>query len=149
MNIVSYNLKMSKRGRSCSGGAKFRISFGLPVGAVINCANNTEAKKLFIFAVANIRGCLNRLPVASVGDVVLTSVKKGKPQLKKKIMTVVIIRQRKIFRRQNGTFVYFDDNAGVIINNRCEMIGSSIVGPVAKECANLWPRIASIASTVL
>lgn len=65
-------------------GAKFRVSLGLPVGAVINCADNTGAKNLYVIAVKGIQGRLNRLPAAGVGDLVLASVKKGKPELRKK-----------------------------------------------------------------
>ena len=50
-------------------------------------------------------------------------------------MPAVIIRQRKTFRRKDGQFIYFEDNAGVIVNNKGEMKGSAITGPVAKECA--------------
>lgn len=75
---------MSKRGRGGASGAKFRISLGLPVGAVINCADNTGAKNLFVIAVYGIRGRLNRLPSAAVGDMFVASVKKGKPELRKK-----------------------------------------------------------------
>lgn len=75
---------MSKRGRGGASGAKFRISLGLPVGAVMNCADNTGAKKLFVIAVYGIRGRLNRLPSAGVGDMFVCSVKKGKPELRKK-----------------------------------------------------------------
>jgi large subunit ribosomal protein L23e len=46
-------------------------------------------------------------------------------------------------------FLYFEDNAGVIVNNKGEMKGSAINGPVSKECADLWPKIASKASTVV
>merc|ERR1719507_2015157 len=99
---------MSKRGRGGACGAKFRISLGLPVGAIMNCADNTGGKNLFIMAVAGIRGRLNRLPAACVGDMVLATVKKGMP--------AVVIRQRKTFRRKDGTFIYFEDNAGVIVN---------------------------------
>ena len=67
---------MSKRGRGGACGAKFRISLGLPVGAIMNCADNTGGKNLFIMAVAGIRGRLNRLPAACVGDMVLATVKK-------------------------------------------------------------------------
>jgi ribosomal protein L14 len=49
----------------------------------------------------------------------------------------VVIRQRKIYRRKDGTFIYFEDNAGVIVNNKGEMKGSAITGPVAKECADV------------
>jgi large subunit ribosomal protein L23e len=71
----------ASRGKS---GAKFRISLGLPVGALINCADNTGAKNLYIIAVKGIKGRLNRLPSACVGDLVLATVKKGKPELRKK-----------------------------------------------------------------
>lgn len=50
----------------------------------MNCADNTGAKNLYIIAVKGIRGRLNRLPAAGVGDLVLATVKKGKPELRKK-----------------------------------------------------------------
>ena len=49
-------------------------------------------------------------------------------------MPVVIVRQRKAWRRKDGVFLYFEDNAGVIVNPKGEMKGSAITGPVAKEC---------------
>lgn len=64
------------------------------------------------------------------------------------VLQAVVVRQRKQFRRKDGTFIYFEDNAGVIVNNKGEMKGSAITGPVAKECAELWPRIASNASSI-
>merc|ERR1711872_406362 len=139
---------MSKRGRGGSSGGKFRISLGLPVGAVMSCADNTGAKNLYIIAVQGVRGRLNRLPAAAVGDIVAATVKKGKPELRKKVHPAVVIRQRKPYRRKDGIFIYFEDNAGVIVNNKGEMKGSAITGPVAKECADLWPRIASNASSI-
>uniref|UniRef100_A0A3Q3JNT8 Large ribosomal subunit protein uL14 n=1 Tax=Monopterus albus TaxID=43700 RepID=A0A3Q3JNT8_MONAL len=116
---------MSKRGRGGSSGAKFRISLGLPVGAVINCADNTGAKNLYIISVKGIKGRLNRLPAAGVGDMVMATVKKGKPELRKKVHPAVVIRQRKSYRRKDGVFLYFEDNAGVIVNNKGEMKGGS------------------------
>ena len=135
-------------GRGGTAGAKFRISLALPVGAVINCADNTGAKNLYVIAVNGIKGRLNRLPAAGCGDMIVATVKKGKPELRKKVMPAVVIRQRKPFRRKDGVFIYFEDNAGVIVNNKGEMKGSAITGPVAKECADLWPRIASNASSI-
>merc|ERR1712149_159640 len=105
---------MSKRGRGGTAGGKFRIS------------------------VAGIRGRLNRLPAAAVGDIVAATVKKGKPELRKNVHPAVVIRQRKPYRRKDGIFIYFEDNAGVIVNNKGGMKGSAITGPVAKECADLW-----------
>mmetsp|Transcript_19404 Transcript_19404/g.28739 ORF Transcript_19404/g.28739 Transcript_19404/m.28739 type:complete len:144 (-) Transcript_19404:47-478(-) len=137
------------RGRAGAAGTKYRMTLGLPVAALMNCADNTGAKNLFVVAVTNIRGRLNRLPAASVGDMVLCSVKKGKPELRKKMMPGIVVRQRKAWRRKDGTFIYFEDNAGVIVNPKGEMKGSAITGPVGKECADLWPRIASNAGSIV
>ncbi|GAB5586231.1 hypothetical protein Unana1_01131 [Umbelopsis nana] len=125
------------------------MTLGLPVGAVLNAADNSGAKNLYIIAVRGIKGRLNRLPASSPGDMIVASVKKGKPELRKKVMPAVVVRQRKAWRRRDGVFLYFEDNAGVIVNPKGEMKGSAITGPVAKECADLWPRIASASGTVV
>ena len=74
----------AEKGRAGRVGAKMRVTLGLNVAAVINCADNSGAKNLHIIAVYGIKGHLSRLPAASVGDNVLCSVKKGKPELRKK-----------------------------------------------------------------
>ncbi|KAL0797343.1 hypothetical protein Bca101_052517 [Brassica carinata] len=162
---------MSKRGRGGTSGNKFRMSLGLPVAATVNCADNTGAKNLYIISVKGIKGRLNRLPSACVGDMVMATVKKGKPDLRKKVLPAVIVRQRKPWRRKDGVFMYFEvspglsqvstdtfrgcrygyksDNAGVIVNPKGEMKGSAITGPIGKECADLWPRIASAANAIV
>ena len=143
-----FNITMGKQGRNNSTGSKFRTTLGLPVGAVINCADNSGAKNLYIMAVNKIKGRLNRFPAAGPGDMVLATVKKGKPELRKKVTTVIIIRQKKAWRRKDGTFISFEDNAGVIANPKGELKGSTINGPVAKECADLWPKIASTSGSI-
>ncbi|XP_054257656.1 60S ribosomal protein L23 [Macrosteles quadrilineatus] len=139
---------MSKRAHGGGSGGKFRISLALPVGSVINCADNTGAKNLYVIAVQGVKGRLNRLPAAGTGDMIITTVKSGKPELRKKVNLAVVIRQRKPFRRKDGTVIYFEDNAGVIVNNKGELKGSTITGPVSKECADLWPRIAAAATCI-
>ncbi|KAG2320272.1 hypothetical protein Bca52824_013485 [Brassica carinata] len=99
---------MSKRGRGGTSGNKFRMSLGLPVAATVNCADNTGAKNLYIISVKGIKGRLNRLPSACVGDMVMATVKKGKPDLRKKVLPAVIVRQRKPWRRKDGVFMYFE-----------------------------------------
>merc|ERR1712216_45231 len=138
---------MGKRGGSM--GNKFRTTLGLCAGSVMNCADNTGAKNLYIISVKGIKGRLNRLPAATVGNMVMCTVKKGKPELRKKVMPGVVIRQRKAWRRKDGTVILFEDNAGVIVNVKGEMKGSAITGPVAKECADLWPRISANASSIV
>ena len=60
-------------------------------------------------------------------------VKKGKPELRKKVHPAIIVRQSKPWRRADGTYLYFEDNAGVIVNPKGEMKGSAILGPVGRE----------------
>ena len=74
----------SKRGRGGASGNKFRMSLALPVGAVINCADNSGAKNLYLISTVGWGARLNRLPAAAAGDMVMCSVKKGKPDLRKK-----------------------------------------------------------------
>eukprot|EP00656_Telonema_subtile_P033670 TRINITY_DN3745_c0_g1_i9.p1 TRINITY_DN3745_c0_g1~~TRINITY_DN3745_c0_g1_i9.p1 ORF type:complete len:141 (+),score=26.22 TRINITY_DN3745_c0_g1_i9:178-600(+) len=140
---------MCIRDRANTKGRKFRISLGLPVGAVVNCADNTGAKNLYIIAVKDYHGRLNRLPSAGLGDLVMCSVKKGKPELRKKVLMGSIIRQRKSWRRKDGTVLFFEDNAGVIVNPKGEMKGSGISGPVAKESADLWSKISTHAPAII
>merc|ERR1712037_541878 len=144
-----FGARMSKRGRGGASGNKYKMSLGLPVAAVMNCADNTGAKNLYIMAVKRWGSRLNRLPAAAPGDMVMATVKKGKPDLRKKVMPAIVVRQRKPWRRKDGMFIYFEDNAGVICNPKGDMKGSAVAGPVAKECADLWPRIASAANSIV
>lgn len=63
------------------------MTLGLPVGAVMNCADNSGAKNLYVISVKGIHGRLNKLPAGGVGDMVMATVKKGKPELRKKGMS--------------------------------------------------------------
>ncbi|KAL0256591.1 60S ribosomal protein L23A [Diplodia seriata] len=139
---------MGKRGRAATGN-KLKMTLGLPVGAVMNCCDNSGARNLYIISVKGTGARLNRLPAGGVGDMVMATVKKGKPELRKKVMPAVIVRQSKPWKRGDGIFLYFEDNAGVIVNPKGEMKGSAITGPVGKEAAELWPRIASNSGVVM
>ncbi len=130
-------------------GQKPKLSRGLPVGSVIKCTDNSGAKVLRIIQVAGYKGRLRRVPSASVGDMVIVSVRKGSPDMRKKIFRAVIVRQRKPYRRPEGFWVQFEDNAAVIITPEGDMRGSEIRGPVAREAAERWPRIASASSIIV
>merc|ERR1712139_566525 len=82
--------------------------------------DNTGAKNLYIMSVKGYGGVLNRLPAACSGDMVMATVKKGAPALRKKVMPAIVVRQRKSFRRKDGNFICFEDNAGVIVNPKGE-----------------------------
>ena len=99
---------MSKRARGGRSGIKQKISTCLPTLCVMNCADNTGAKNLYIISVTMIGARLNRLPAGSVGELFLASVKRGKPELRKKVLSAVIVRQRKAYRRREGYYLYFE-----------------------------------------
>lgn len=88
-------------------------------GAVMNCCDNSGARNLYIIAVTGTGARLNRLPAAGVGDMVMATVKKGKPELRKKVMPAVVVRQSKPWRRADGIYLYFEDNAGVVSETLC------------------------------
>ena len=83
-------------------------------GAVMNCCDNSGARNIYVVSVVATGARLNRLPAAGVGDMVVATVKKGKPELRKKIMPAVVVRQSKPWRRPDGIYLYFEDNAGVV-----------------------------------
>ena len=128
---------------------RHKISRGLPAGCTLKCTDNSGARELRLIHVKRYKGRLRRVPAAAVGDVVVVSVRKGSPEMRKKIFQAVVVRQRKPYRRNDGTWVRFEDNAAVLITPEGEMRGSEIRGPIAKEAAELWLRIAIAASTIV
>ncbi len=128
---------------------KAKITRSLPSGARVGCADNSGAKVIQIISVKGLHGVRRRLLSAGVGDLVIASVKKGTPEMRKQKVNAVIIRQKKEYRRHNGTRIKFEDNAAVVTNEDGEPKGSDIKGPVAKEAAERWPKIASTASIIV
>lgn len=130
-------------------GGRPKISKGLPAGAIVKCVDNTGAKELKVVQVMDYKGRLRRVPSAAVGDRITASVKRGTPEMRKKLFQAVIVRQRKAYRRAEGIWVQFESNAAVIMTPDGEMKGTEIRGAVAKEAAERWPRIASAASIII
>jgi len=126
-----------------------RISRGLPNGSRITCADNTGAKELKIIQVLGTHTRLRRVPSACVGDMIMISVSKGSPDLRRQMFPAVVVRQRNTFKRPDGSRLSFHDNAGVIMTPEGEMKGTEIRGPVAKEAAERWPRVANLASIII
>jgi large subunit ribosomal protein L14 len=126
-----------------------RQTRGLPKGARLECIDNTGAKIVEIVEVPKYHGTHRRYSAAGVGDLLLVSVKKGTPEMRKTLVNAVIVRQRRPFRRSDGIMVSFDDNACVVVTPEGEVKGSDIKGPVAREAAERWPRIAATASIIV
>jgi len=142
---------MGKKRKIGKKGSIFRkkVTRGLPIGARIRVADNSGAKVVEIISVLRLKTRLNRLGAAAVGDAVVVSVKKGNPETRKKILRAVIVRQKQMIHRVDGTRIMFEDNAAVIISPDGEPKGSDIRGPIAREAAELFPRVASVASQII
>src|SRR5437762_14051711 len=126
-----------------------RIARGLPVGTRLTCADNTGAKELKLINVRGYHGRLRRVPAACVGDMIMVSVSKGKPDLRKQVFPAVAVRQVRALRRPDGTRLCCEDNAGVLVTSEGEVSGTEIRRPAAREAAERWPRVANLASTVI
>lgn len=130
-------------------GMKARIPRALNSAARIECADNTGARLVEVISVKNYRGVKNRHPRAGIGDTLIVSVKKGTPEMRKQVLKAVVIRQKKEFRRPEGIRVAFEDNAVVIVDEEGVPKGTEIKGPVAREVADRYPKIASAATIIV
>ncbi len=127
-----------------------RIVKSLPVGSLIQTCDNSGAKVIKIFAVKGHKTVKRRSPAAGVGDLVLASVKRGKPEMRKQAIFAVIVRQKKEYRRPDGTRIKFADNAAVVLkDDKGNPKGTLFKGPIAKEATDRWPGIAKIASIIV
>jgi len=126
-----------------------KMSRGLPIGAKILCADNSGAKELQLITVFGYKGKLRKIGKAGIGDMVNVSVTKGKQELRKQVLQAVVVRQKQQFRRPDGTWMQFEDNAAVLVKPGGEPQGSELRGPMAREVTLKWPRVAAIASKIV
>jgi large subunit ribosomal protein L14 len=116
---------------------------------ILNVADNSGAKKLYCIKVLG--GTRRRY--ARVGDVIVVSVKESLPNSKVKkgdVLRAVVVRTTKETKRDDGSYIRFDDNSAVLINQLREPIGTRIFGPVARELrAKRFMKIISLAPEVL
>jgi large subunit ribosomal protein L14 len=125
------------------------MSKTLVTGSRLVCADNTGAKELEIIAVKGYKGVRKRLPKAGIADMIVVSVKKGRPDIRKQVLKAVIVRQKHAYRRINGTRICFEDNAAIIVSDEGMPKGTEIKGPVAREATQRWAKIGSISSIVV
>lgn len=115
----------------------------------LKAADNSGAKTLFCIKVLG----GSRRKYASVGDVIVVSVREALPASKVKkgeVHRAVVVRTRKEFRRNDGSYIKFDVNSAVLINPQHEPIGTRIFGPVARELrAKNFMKIISLAPEVV
>jgi large subunit ribosomal protein L14 len=116
---------------------------------ILDVADNSGARKI---------GCIKVLgsskrKYASLGDVIVVSVKDAIPNSKIKkgdVVRAVVVRTKKGIKRPDGSYIKFDDNSAVLLNQQNEPIGTRIFGPVARELrAKKFVKIISLAPEVL
>lgn len=114
----------------------------------LKVADNSGAREILVIKVLG--GSV--VKSANIGDVVVGTVKVATPNgtvPKGKVVKAVIVRTKQGIRRDDGTYIKFDDNACVIINEDKNPIGTRIFGPVARELRNGYMKIVSLAKEVL
>jgi large subunit ribosomal protein L14 len=116
---------------------------------ILDVADNSGAKKLFCIKVLG----GSKRKYASIGDIIVASVKEAIPNSKVKkgdVVKAVVVRTAKEIGRLDGSYIRFDGNSGVVINNAKEPVGTRIFGPVARELrAKKFMKIISLAPEVL
>ncbi len=129
---------------------KARITQGLQIGSEVKTCDNSGAKLLKILNVREVKTRHGSRAGVGVGVLIQASVKKGSPDMRKKVVFAVIVRQKKPYRRLNGQRICFEDNAAVVLkDDKGNPKGTMIKGPVAKEACDRWPGIAKIASIIV
>jgi len=137
-------------------GQRFSLTGGIDNGAtmiqmqtVLDVADNSGAKKLMCIKVLG----GSRRKYASIGDIIVVSVKEAMPGAKVKkgdVVKAVVVRTAKEIPRPDGSYIRFDGNSAVLINAQKEPIGSRIFGPVARELrGKKFMKIVSLAPEVL
>ncbi len=128
---------------------KARITGGLSIGSRLNCADNSGAKILKIISVTGYKGRRRRHPFAGIGSMVKVSVREGDVKIRNQLVNAIIVRQRREYRRLDGMRVSFEDNAGVIVDEKATPKGTEIKGPVAREAVERFSAIGKLSSMVV
>lgn len=129
---------------------KSRVTRGIPVGCCMKPCDNSGAKFVRLFMVKRHNTVKGRIQAAGVGDLVMVSVKKGKADVRGKPVYGIIVRQKKEYRRPDGTRIKFEDNAAIVLKDKKgNPKGTLIKGAIAKEVVERWPAVGRIASIVV
>lgn len=127
-----------------------KVTGALQVGSRVPTCDNSGAKIVKIFSVKGRKTVKGQSPVAGVGDMVKVSIIKGRPDVRKTVVWAVVVRQRKEYRRLDGTRVEFEENAVAILKDeKGNPKGTIFKGPIAKEACQRWPGIAKVANIIV
>jgi len=129
---------------------KAYVTRALPLGANVETCDNSGAKILRITSVVGLKTVQRRKPTAGIADLVMASVKKGRPDMRKTVVFAIIVRQKKEYRRADGTRIKFEDNAAVVLkDDKGNPKGTIFKGAIAKEACDRWPGVAKVARIIV
>ncbi|MFB6285244.1 MAG: 50S ribosomal protein L14 [Candidatus Bipolaricaulia bacterium] len=121
----------------------------IQIQSMLNVTDNSGARQIRVFNIAGRPGSKR----GQIGDIVVGSVRKRLPNSdmeKGEVVRGVIVRTRNRYRREDGSYVRFDDNAVVIVDTAMEPVGTRVFGPVPRELRRLnMMRVLSLAPEVL
>ncbi|MFO8016411.1 MAG: uL14 family ribosomal protein [Candidatus Woesearchaeota archaeon] len=129
---------------------KASITRGIPVGSMVDTCDNSGAKVIKIFSVLGQKTVKGRRQAAGIGDMCMASVVKGRQDMRKQVVFSIIVRQRKEYRRPDGSRIKFEDNAAIVSKDeKGNPKGTLSKGPIAKEACDRWSGVAKIASIIV
>jgi large subunit ribosomal protein L14 len=129
---------------------KARIVKSLPHGSEIATCDNSGAKVIRVISIIGSKTVYGRKPAAGVSDLILAAVKKGSPEMRKQVVYAIIVRQKKEYRRRDGSRIKFEDNAAVVLKDeKGNPKGTIFKGAIAKEVCERWPAVAKVASIIV
>ena len=129
---------------------KAKITKAINHGSLIHTCDNSGAKVIRIISIKGSKTVKGRKPSGGIGDLLLASVRKGNPEMRKQVVFAVLVRQKKEYRRIDGMRIKFEDNAAVVLkDDKGNPKGTIFKGPVAKEATDRWPGIAKVANLIV
>jgi large subunit ribosomal protein L14 len=129
---------------------KARIPRCIVRGSKMGVCDNSGAKIAYLISIKGSKTVKGRFPSAGVGDLVTVSIIKGDKSVRKQVMSAIVVRQSKEYRRLDGNRIKFNDNAVIICKDeKGNPKGTSFKGPIAKEATERWPAVSKLAKIIV
>ncbi len=129
---------------------KAKVTKAFQKDSRIETCDNSGARILRIISVKGRKTKKGKSPDCGVGDLITASVVKGTPAMKKQVVNAIIVRQKKEYRRPDGTRIKFEDNAAVVLKDtKGNPKGTLLKGAIAKEAAERWAGVSKLAKIIV
>lgn len=125
-------------------------SRGIPIGAEVECIDNSGAKLVKVIGVKGFKSIKRKLECGGIGDLFTAHVIKGKPEMKHTVVKCVLVRQKQEMRRPDGRVIKFQSNGMIVLkDDKGNPKGTIIKGVIAKEVGERFPAIARLANVIV